>query len=191
MKRRQAIANIFFIAGTAFVAIIGYEWYDLKKKPDLKVLPSYKALIAELAETIIPETDTPGAKSAKVEDFIILFITDCEDTKEQNSFLKGLTEIEAFAYKKHRLPFEKCLPHEKVAILQHFESKSSNWHPLISKARVKVFGRTFFNQLKDLTVIGYCTSEIGCKKGLAYDYMPITYEPCIPLLKHQKSWATK
>ncbi|MNL68305.1 hypothetical protein D3C87_1930120 [compost metagenome] len=75
--------------------------------------------------------------------------------------------------------------------MKHFEEKGTSANKIVKKIKTKLFGKSFFDQLKDFTITGYCTSELGAKRGLAYDYIPVTYEPCIPLLKSQKSWATK
>ncbi|MGY0037942.1 gluconate 2-dehydrogenase subunit 3 family protein [Pedobacter sp. NJ-S-72] len=56
---------------------------------------------------------------------------------------------------------------------------------------IKFLGIPFFIILKQLTVEGYCTSQTGATKGLAYDYIPRTFASCIPLTKNQRSWATK
>jgi hypothetical protein len=191
MKRRRAIANIFFITGTAIAGLAGYEWFSLNRKQNLKILPSYKTLIAELAEIIIPATDTPGAKDARVEDFIIKMVMNCEDIKDQNNFLKGMEELQHFSIKRYKCVFEKCGLNEKIAVMTHFEEKGTSPNKIVKKIKTKIFGKSFFDQLKDFTVTGYCTSELGAKKGLAYDYIPVKYEPCIPLLSSQKSWATK
>ena len=74
MKRRKAIGRIL-LAGTATVATAGgYEWYSIAKNPDRNYLLTKKSLIAGLAETIIPATDTPGATDAGVIDYMMQFL---------------------------------------------------------------------------------------------------------------------
>src|SRR5882757_8378861 len=84
MKRRKAIGRILMVGGGGVAAYSGYRWYDLKKSPDLASLEQHRNLIADLAEAIIPATDTPGAKEAGVHDFIIMMIKDCTEVKSQN-----------------------------------------------------------------------------------------------------------
>ena len=191
MKRRQALINIFYIVVSTCLATITLRWFFYRKTPAITSLNTYKALIADLAEVIIPATNTPGAKDVKVEDFIIKFILNCEDKKEQDTFLRGLNEVDEFTFEKYKSSFMDCKTDEKIAIVKHFERKEMNFSKIINKIRIKLFGRPFYCQLKELTVIGYCTSEIGATVGLAYDYVPVTYDPCTPLLKSQRSWATK
>ena len=82
MKRRKAIGTIL-LAGTATtIGFSGYEWYSLTKTPDKNYIAQQKKpCLTDLAETIIPATDTPGAKEAGVVDFMIPFLTECTDKK--------------------------------------------------------------------------------------------------------------
>lgn len=160
------------------------------KTPDLSKLNAKKELIAEIAETIIPATSSPGAKSAQVEDFIIKMVRDCTELKSQNSFMKGLDELEAYCTDSYGKTFINCNTTDRENILTHFE-KIEDSNNLIHKIRRKLSGESFIYMFKNYTVIGYCTSELGATKGLAYDYIPSTYEACIPLKEKQRSWATK
>lgn len=191
MKRRQAIRNIFVATGAAMISIAGFKFYKLNKTPDLSFLSSQKSLIAELAETIIPATDTPGAKDVFVEDFILKMLTHCTDPKEQNSFVAGLKEVQEYSLKHYQHPFQECSLDERNEVLRFFEKDEIISNRIVKKIRVKLIGEKFFYQLRNLTVIGYCTSMEGATKGLAYDYVPINYQACMPLSPGQKAWATK
>jgi len=191
MNRRTAIKNIL-----AFVVLGGtsgllYEFFKHGEPVPLKLLPQKKLLIAELAEVIIPRTDTPGAKDAKVEDYIIKMITENTDAKAQKSFLTGLGEVEHHAVAKYHKSFLHCDKNEKIEILKHFEDKANYSFEILNKINKKYFGSPFFFQLRDLTAEGYSTSFLGATKGMAYDYIPVNYEACIPINKNQLAWATK
>lgn len=149
----------------------------------------YKGLIADLAETIIPTTDSPGAKDAKVEDFIIRVLIDFEDTNTRNRFLSGLRNLEEYAKKNFNKDFQSCSLSDKHSILGHYEKKDFKFS-ILNKIEERLFGESFFSKLKHLTVVGFCTSELGATQALSYDYIPVNYQACIPLLKGQKSWAT-
>jgi hypothetical protein len=64
---------------------------------------------------------------------------------------------------------------------------SSFW----KKVQRKITGRSFMDILRELVVVGYCTSEAGATQGLAFDFIPGSYTGCISLRPGQKSWATK
>lgn len=191
MNRRTTIKSLlaFGFLGASGFSI--FKWVDINKTPDTKLLLSKKALIADLAETIIPATDTPGAKDAKVEDYIIKMMLKCTEIKNQNLFIDGLADVDHYSNKHFNEPFENCKPADKVAILKHFEAKSHSFNSLVAKVEGRYLGDPFFTQLKNLTVTGYCTSQTGATKGLVYDYIPGMYDGSMPLAPHQRSWATK
>src|SRR6186713_3121770 len=108
MNRREAVRNVALLLGTALSASTlsalegcnpkGPENYALKA-------PETRSLLAEIAETIIPKTDTPGAKEAKVEDFIVTMLNDCYKTTDQQLALDGLKKIDAASEKQYKKPF--------------------------------------------------------------------------------------
>lgn len=192
MNRRHFIKGLLATAALLIGAPPTYEWLRLSRKPDIKYLVSKNQLIAELAETIIPETDTPGAKSAGVEEYIIYCVSNNLTRKEKNSFIDGLQQLEQYSLQKYNTPYENCSAVEKTKILAVSQRDQIHYNNIfLKKVNKKIRGRSFFDILKDLTIIGYCTSESGATKGLSYDMVPVKYEPCIPLQKGQKAWATK
>lgn len=175
------------LLGTSIYSGCGWIGNYSPIKPEFLI--SYKELIAELAETIIPTTDTPGAKEAKVENFIIKMILENEDFRTQNSFLLGLRNLQSYSKKRYGKIFQNCSLDDKISILNHYENKTFK-NQVLKKIEMRVLGVPFFYKLKSLTVVGFCTSEVGATQALAYDYIPVHYQACIPLLKGQKSWAT-
>src|SRR5687767_2341709 len=92
MDRREAIRRVAFLMGgtisaPALSGMLGGCKTNPKESAALQSFtPEAKSLVAEIAETIIPETSTPGAKAAKVEEFIATMIEDCYPEKEQKAF---------------------------------------------------------------------------------------------------------
>jgi hypothetical protein len=191
VNRRTYLKNILYLGavGTAYASI----WKFVKADPivDPHAFIQQRDLLAELVEIIIPTTDTPGAKAAGVHDYIIKVMMNCREPRAQSKFINGLEDLNAYSLDNYGKTFLKCTINEKTAILNHSEAHSEYKNRLINKISNKLLGRPFFTTLKDLTVQGYCTSELGATQGLAYDYIPGAYRACIPILKHQKSWATK
>lgn len=189
MNRRESIKSILAASFLVTPIYSGCRRSATHSQIELESLYLQKGLIAELAETIIPATDTPGAKDAKVEDFIIKMILEDEPSKTQNRFLSGLRDLQSYSKKRYGKPFQNCSSLDKITILDYYENKDFK-SEILKKIEEKLFGESFFSTLKHLTVIGFCTSKIGATEALAYDYIPINYQACIPLLKGQKSWAT-
>ena len=111
-----------------------------------------------LTEIVIPETDTPGAKSALVNRFIDLMLSD-EDTGRQKAFIEGLAWIDGRSLKLHDKPFVQLGPEaqtELLTLLADPENKKPEDRP----------GVGFFQELKDLTIFGYYTSQASVHMNL-------------------------
>jgi hypothetical protein len=191
MNRKTALKSIAAIVALSGTSGILYKFLSPDEAIPLAELPKKKALIAELAETIIPRTDTPGAKDAQVENYIIKMITENSGVKTQRSFLAGLYYVESYTLEEFNKPFSNCTPEQKNSIVKRLENKARYSFKILNKVNKKLFGSPFFFLLRDLTVEGYCTSFVGATKGMAYDYTPVTFDACIPLQKNQLAWATK
>jgi len=191
MNRRKAIARILLITGGSVAAYSGYKLWDWNKSPDIKYLEQRKDLIAALAETIIPATDSPGAKEAGVNNYIITMIKDCTEIKSQNKFIDGLKELERYCSSSFSKTYQQCSLQQQHQTLKHFEERGRAYSGIVGKVENKFFGKSFFETLKNYTAEGYCTSEAGATKGLSYLYIPGKYIGCMPLQQGQKSWATQ
>lgn len=191
MNRRTYIKNSLIFGTLGLASFSAFKWFEFSKQIDPKTLWDKKELIGELAEVIIPETDTPGAKAASVNVYIINVLLNCTDAKQQNKFLTGLDDLENYSIDKYGKTFLKCNLTEKDAIVEHFADHSGYSNRLINKINNKLLGEPFYSKLRNLTIEGYCLSQLGATQGLAYDYIPGKFESCIPLQKNQKSWATK
>lgn len=192
MNRRAAIKSVFAYALLIVGAASSYELIRLNRQPDFKYLASKKSLIAALAETIIPKTDTPGAKDAAVEDYILHAALNIIPIREVNTFIDGLQALEQTCKVKYNCRFENCSNEQRREILIKFrDDRPYPDRKLFKKIDRKLRGNTFFETLKQLTVVGYCTSEKGATQAMAYDYIPENYSSCISLQKGQKCWATK
>jgi hypothetical protein len=194
MNRRKAIWGMTVLTA-AITGIYGgteiyRQYHYIHDEPDLTVLDQNKGLISELADTIIPRTDTPGAKDAEVENYIIMIVKECSDVNTQNRFIEGLLELQRFSESKYGKKFELLNTQKREIILAVFEKKEAKMHGLAGKVQNRIFGKSFFTILKELSVQGYCTSEPGATLGLRYLDIPGSYNGCIPFVAGQKSWAT-
>jgi hypothetical protein len=190
MNRRQAIGRIFFGSLGGAVLISGYEWNALTKTPDVAYVEKNKELIAALAETIIPKTDVPGATEAGVHDFIVVMIKDCTEYKAQNKFIDGLKDLQSYSKNKYGKYYQNCSDGEKQAIFGYFEKKGRPFAGIVGKVQNRFLGKNFMSTLKEYTVEGYCTSEIGATQALTYVPVPGSYKGCIRIEPGQKAWAT-
>jgi len=139
-----------------------------------------RAMIEALAEMIIPRTDTPGAMEAGVPHFIELMVSDWYSETERGIFVAGLAQLDEFCSARSGKPFLQCDAGARVAALLDAERLAGLYVP--ERTEPDIFGRyvdqhtPFFTKLKELTVLGYYTSEVGATQELAYNPMPMRYD---------------
>lgn len=144
--------------------------------------------VATIAERIIPRTDSPGAKDVGVPEFIDIMLKDNYDKDDQKVFLDGLTKFEADAKSAYGQPFVQLDVEEQNALLTKYDEAA---YAIINKEDYDSdINRPFFNMIKELTLLGFFTSEVGVSEVLQYDPLPQTYEGCVPLAEVGKTWAT-
>ncbi|WP_138993879.1 gluconate 2-dehydrogenase subunit 3 family protein [Larkinella sp. C7] len=190
MKRRQAILGIALL-GTGSVIVNGFKWISWYKNPDLVFIHSQKELLAALAETIIPATDTPGAIAAGVPDFILKMVLENTLKVSQNRFIEGLKAVDPYSISRFGKPYVNCSRQEQNEVMRHFERDGKPFEGIPGKVERKLIGNSFFTTLKEYTCVGYYTSMTGATQGLAYVFTPGHYTGCIPLFAGQKSWAIR
>lgn len=113
-----------------------------------------------LSELIIPATDTPGAKAAKVNEFIDLMLS-AQDAAAKQEFLRGLAWMDKKSHKLYGVNFKDATSEQQTALLVTLSSGKNT-------ALEDQLGVEFFNTIKSYTINGYYTSEIGLLKELGY-----------------------
>lgn len=128
--------------------------------------------VATIAELIIPTTDTPGARAAKVHEFVDLMLTDWYPQQDRTRFLDGLADADARAQAAHSRSFLDCSEEQQVAVLTELDEEA------YSGSRGN--GMPFFRMMKELTLTGYYTSEIGATQELKYVHEAGVYKGDVP-----------
>ena len=101
MQRREALRLLASAAALPLLSRQAFSMFQavheqLPEQPVLRTLnPQQNAMVTTISEIIIPQTDTPGAKAARVNEFIDLILTEWYDDEEKSIFLTGLTEVDA------------------------------------------------------------------------------------------------
>ncbi len=147
--------------------------------------------VAILAELIIPKTDTPGAIEAGVPDFIELIVSEWYTDLERQVFLTGLADIEDYSKKAFGKSFRLCDRKEQTAALTWSEKQSKS-HRGSSRPGDNTLSEDapFFLKMKELTVLGYYTSEIGATQELIYNPMPMKYDGDINFADVGRQWSS-
>lgn len=151
--------------------------------------PHQASLVAEIAETILPKTKTPGAKDMAVPQFIDKMVQDTMDVAAKKSFLEGMDSFEAACQKSQGSSFLELSAAQKHAFLMEQEkdnprSGMSLWGINLEPTAAKP---TFYKIVKSLTLFGYYTAQPIGEKILAYDPVPGPYIACMPL-NGQNAW---
>lgn len=190
MNRREAVSRVALLVGGV---VIGAEFFlsgckasDKKIAATLDFKPDDIAYLDEIAETIIPTTDTPGAKAAGVGTFMTVMVKDCYDENNQKIFLEGMTKLDEASRKMHDQSFMGATPEQRKALLISLDTEQKEYN----KKKKKEDPAHYFTQMKQLTLLGYFTSEIGATKALRYEAVPGRYDGCMPYKKGDKAWAT-
>ncbi|HEY3129606.1 MAG TPA: gluconate 2-dehydrogenase subunit 3 family protein [Acidobacteriota bacterium] len=123
--------------------------------------PHQNETVIVLSELIIPQTDTAGAKAAKVNEFIDTVLVDAEPG-EQKNFARGLRWIDARSNELFGSNFIKTVPEQQTALLTILSSGQN-------KSLSDQVGVEFFGVIKSMTITGYYTSEVGMKEELGDD----------------------
>jgi hypothetical protein len=126
-------------------------------------------LLADIAETIIPTTDTPGAKALNVHQFIQKIVTDCYDKPAQETFRNGLNAIDDQAQKAFGKPFREGDTAQRTALLTQFSQSAEPAQ------------KEFYSMVKGLTVRGYMNSEYVMTNLTHYQMIPGHYYGCVPV----------
>lgn len=141
----------------------------------LRVLDRHQnEIVTAIAEMIIPETDTPGARAARVNEFIDLIVAEWYDGEERERFLSGIGGVDARSRSTFGSDFLSRSETERVALLRALDAEVS----ALREAR-KNPDQHFFQQMKWLTVYGYYTSELGVTLELKEEVVPGRYDPCV------------
>ena len=141
--------------------------------------PQDVALLDEVADTILPETKTPGAKAAQTGAFMALMVTDTYAERDRGVFRDGMRKLEEASFmalpQERRLATLEQLDREQKAYMDARHGDDTPPH--------------FFRMMKELALLGYFTSEIGCTQAQRYVEAPGRYDPCVPYTPGDPAWA--
>jgi gluconate 2-dehydrogenase gamma chain len=195
MDRREAIRRTAWIMGgiVSAPAIAGIL-KGCTARPSLDWKPEFlddrqASLVAEVAEIIIPKTDTPGAKETGVPQFIDIMLKDCFAKEDQDRFKDGLQAFDDEAKKANGDNFLDLESEQQQAFVKQKHDEAIKAEREAQGAAQK---RPFILMMKELTMLGFFTSEAGATQVLQYDPVPGAYKGCIPLSEagNGRTWAT-
>lgn len=188
MDRREALRlSAILLGGSLSASTVAGVMQGCKADPAPDWTPGFiakdqVATLSELCETIIPAGKTPGAKDAQVDRFIDMMMKEVFKAEDQSTFKDGLKQLDEDAKSKYGKTFGKIKPEERVAMVKAMDDE-------LRERKEQPASKPFYDLVKELTVTGYCTSEIGATKHLKYVAVPGEYKPCIPVSEVGGVWA--
>ena len=187
MHRRQALR---LLASAATLPLLSREAFSLfqavheqiPEQPILKTFnPQQNATVTTIAELIIPQTDTPGAKAARVNEFIDLILTEWYDEEEKSTFMTGLADVDSRTRDLYGKDFVDCVEKQQVEILQALDDEVAAREDNARRRRTHPPQKNFFFMMKQLTLVGYYTSQVGFEQELHGEIIPSRHAACVPL----------
>jgi len=217
IDRREAIKRVAAVLGG--VALVGGSSLLTgcrEPNTDAPFTPDEIAFLDEIAETILPETSTPGAKAAKTGAFMALMVTDSYDAKDRKTFRDGMRALDQLSEEKFGEGFMGATPQQRLTLLEQLDRDQKAVNDVRKENRLKkamafvsdqrqeaapgadVGAATaitedppqhWFRMMKELALLGYFTSEIGATQAQRYIESPGRFDPCVPYTPGEKSWA--
>jgi hypothetical protein len=211
MDRRDLLKMIALLTGGV---VAGGEVFltgcKTGTKADAGLTASNIALLDEVGETIIPATATPGAKAAKIGEFMKIMVTDCYTEKEQTAFNNGIVALEEACKKANNKSFMECTPQQRHDLLVSLEKEAKEYNKkrdeddkplreandkanstLAWKDQKEFTGAPshYYTMIKQLTLLGFFTSKTGMTETLRHIAVPAKYDGAVPYTKGDKAWA--
>jgi len=207
MDRREAISRVALIMGGS---LIGAEYFFSGCKSTTTEVgdlfdAAHIAFLNEVADTILPTTSSPGAKAANVGHFMAVMVRDCYSAPDQKIFLKGFKQIDDASMKQfNKKKFLELTPDQRNTMLSLIDTEQRDFTLQKNKKleadmlqykddpthKAPEIPNHYFRMMKELTLLGYFTSEIGATKALRYIAVPGHYDGALPYKKGDKAWAT-
>ncbi len=191
LTRREAIFRVSTMLGgaalvgqSAMLASCAAEEFPLDPANALFSADEI-ALLDEIAETILPETETPGAKAAGVGAFMALMVANTYYEADQAIFREGLAAIDAASLESSGADFAAIDPAGRLALLETLDAEQHEYmlaKPIDAPAH-------YFRMMKELALLGYFTSEIGYTQAMRYMETPGRFDPCADYAPGEKIWA--
>lgn len=164
MKRREALRDLVMIAGgiTFLPSCLHNKEKASIALKNLDISADHERLLAEIASTIIPKTDTPGAREMGSHLFVLKMLDDCYEKGVQQRFVQGLNQLENSAKKRFGNSFVNCTVDQKEKVLLGVENKEAYPREVYD----------FYNIMKERTIQGYLTSKYVVLNIEKYEIIP-------------------
>ena len=190
MNRRELIRHIALLTGAT---VVGSDFFlSGCKSTDKPSTGAFKeqdvSFFDEVAETILPKTNTPGAKDAQVGKFIASYSTDCYDDVQLETLKGGIVRLNDAAEEKYNAGFLKLNPSQRQELLTAVDADAKRYNEVNGQSK-RGLPPHYFTLMKQLVLLGFFTSKPGVTQVLRYNPVPGKYHGCIDYKEGETSWA--
>ena len=204
MERRELLKMIAVLTGGVVIGGDVFLSGCTNKEADASTFSADNiALLDEVGETIIPTTSTPGAKATKIGEFMKTIVTDCYTTDQQKVFGDGLAGLNETCKKANGKTFMDCSADQRKAFLLGLEKEAKVYNQQRDEKEKDAKEKAkkdmdpnfvgapshYYTMIKQMTLWGYFSSEIGSKQALRLLPIPGKYDGAYPYKKGDKAWA--
>jgi hypothetical protein len=186
INRREALSRVAIIMGGTILGADAFASGIRISTTGITLTKMDIAFLNEVAETILPATKTPGAKAAKVGEFMQIMVNDCYETKDQTIFMEGIKKLEAACKQMNGKTFMLSTPAQRTSLLVALDKEAKEYQ----KTKKWEEPKHYFSMMKELTLTGFFTSEVGATKALRHVAVPGKFIGSYPYKKGDKAWAT-
>ena len=186
MQRRELIQLIAAVTGCAFV---GHDALWAAEEPRTPLLYSDPDVdfLDDIADTILPATDTPGARDAAVGRFMARYSAACYPPEHIALLKSGLADIDAQMQTLQAKGFRQANAAARISLLTQIDRQAKE-HARLADAKPGDNSPHYFTLMKQLTLYGFFTSEPGATRVARYRPIPGRYKGCIPY-KGETFWS--
>jgi hypothetical protein len=201
MQRREVLK---WLAAGAVTPVMSPALVALAREAQAQVGSGYKlrtlsvqqnAMVVTMTDLIIPATDTPGAKAARVNEFIDVVLTEWANDSERQNFLNGLADVDKQSTELYGKSFNDASVEQQTTLLRAMDDAAVAAHGArrvrhgntIPEDRDKELVGNFWEVFKGITLHGYYTSEIGFTQEQNLQIIPGAYHGCVPMTVEKKA----
>jgi hypothetical protein len=190
---RREVLKLLFVSSALpqlpaeWVAVLRSVHAGLASASAPRILtPHQDATVTAMAELILPQTDTPGAKAVRVNEFIDRIVADWYSDQDRVRFLAGLADVDARTQSFFKRDFVDASPEQQSEILRALGEEMAQATGALADAPRGYRGAdpapddNFYFMFRQLTLTGYFTSEAGFMQQLREEIIPGRFDGCIP-----------
>ena len=196
MTRREMVIRLAVAMGASAVGprLLAAQFGMTASAGNTNFSADELALLDEIGDTIIPATDVPGAKAVNIGAFIAMMVRDCYQPRDQATFKAGLSDLEKRFSALYKKSFREGAAADRTGFLNTLDTEQKEFTKANRVEQHTDGSETpeppyhYFRMMKELTILGYFSSEIGATKALRFIEVPGGFDGAAPYKRGDRAW---